>query len=83
MESVSTAEPKPDWRVTLSKQFSADRGAQVKFAREVQCSQTHLSNMLKGKRKPSYPLAQRMHEKTGIPVEELMAPPLSPEEGSK
>jgi transcriptional regulator with XRE-family HTH domain len=83
MESVGMAEPKGDWRSTLSKRLASERGSQGKFARDVDCSEAHLSLVLKGKRNVSYPLAQRIHDKTGIPVEELMSPPLSPEEGSQ
>lgn len=72
------AESKPDWRETLLSGFASERGAQMKFAREVQCSESHLSLVLNGKRGLSYPLAQRIHGKTGIPVEELMSPPLAP-----
>lgn len=72
------SEAKPDWRTALLADFASDRGAQVKFAREVQCSESHLSLVLNGKRGLSYPLATRIHAKTGIPVEELMAPPLVP-----
>lgn len=71
-------EAKSDWRTSLLAGFSSERGAQVKFAREVQCSESHLSLVLNGKRGLSYPLATRIHAKTGIPVEELMAPSLVP-----
>lgn len=73
------AERKPNWRARLAKQFAAERGAQTKMAREVNCSESHLSLVLRGKRNVSYGLAQRIHDKTGIPVEDLMAPPLAPD----
>lgn len=76
-------ESKSDWRMTLLNGFASERGAQVKFAREVQCSESHLSLVLNGKRGLSYPLATRIHAKTGIPVEELMSPPLAPDEGAQ
>lgn len=83
MESVAMIESKPGWRATLLTELAAERGAQVKFAREVRCSESHLSLVLSGKRGLSYPLAQRIHAKTGIPVEELMSPPLAPDEGAQ
>jgi len=83
MESLVMTESKTDWRSSLMANFAAERGAQVKFAREVQCSESHLSLILNGKRGLSYPLAERIHAKTGIPVKDLMAPPLAPGEASQ
>jgi antitoxin component HigA of HigAB toxin-antitoxin module len=83
MESSVMTESKPDWRVTLLSKFASERGAQMKFAREVQCSESHLSLVLNGKRGLSYPLATRIQGKTGIPVDELMAPPLAPAGGDE
>lgn len=79
MESVVMTEARDDWRGRLRQDLAAERGAQVKFAREVQCSESHLSLVLAGKRSLSYPLAQRISAKTGIPVDDLMSPPLAPE----
>jgi len=76
-------ESKADWRSSLMASFAAERGAQVKFAREVQCSESHLSLVLNGKRGLSYPLAERINAKTGIPISELMAPPLAPGESTQ
>ncbi len=69
---------KQDWRDALLASFAAERGAQVKFAREVQCSESHLSLVLNGKRGLSYPLAHRINAKTGIAIADLMAPLLAP-----
>lgn len=77
MESVEMT--RPDWRASLLAQLASERGAQVKFAREVRCSESHLSLVLNGKRGLSYPLATRIHAKTGIAVDDLMAPPLATE----
>jgi antitoxin component HigA of HigAB toxin-antitoxin module len=79
MESDDMTESKADWRATLLSGFAAERGAQMKFAREVRCSESHLSLVLSGQRGLSYHLATRIHAKTGIPVEELMSPPLAPD----
>lgn len=80
MESAAVTESKPDWRAKLLAEFAAERGKQVKFAREVECSESHLSLVLNGKRGLSYKLAERIQAKTGIAVQELMAPPLVPGE---
>lgn len=80
MESTGVTESKPGWRTSLLATFATERGAQVKFAREVQCSESHLSLVLNGKRGLSYPLAERINAKTGIPISELMSPPLAPNE---
>lgn len=69
---------KPNWRTTLRAELGAKRGAQVEFAREVGCSESHLSLVLRGKKGLSYPLAERINAKTGIEISELMAPPLAP-----
>lgn len=58
----------------LREGFAAESGAQVKFAREVQCSESHFSLVLNGKRGMSYPLAERISAKTGIPIDRLMDP---------
>jgi transcriptional regulator with XRE-family HTH domain len=78
MESAAMTESKTDWRTTLLAGFAAERGAQVKFAREVECSESHLSLVLNGKRGLSYALAQRISAKTGIAMDDLMSPPLAP-----
>jgi hypothetical protein len=56
-------EPKMDWRINLASQLSSKRGSLV----------------LKGKRRVSYDLAKRISEKIGVPVDDVMAPPLAPE----
>lgn len=73
-------EAKPDWRATLRARFAAERGSQAAFARELEMSDSHLSLVLKGVRRLSYPLAERISKKTDIPVAELMSatPPLAP-----
>ena len=73
MASPCSTDSRDDWREKLLKQFAAERGAQQNFAREVRCSPSHLSLLLKGERGLSYALAVRIKDKTGIPVEDLMA----------
>lgn len=53
--------------------FIRQHTTQAKFAREVRCSESHLSLVLKGKRVMSFRLAKRISEATNgeIPVEAL------------
>jgi transcriptional regulator with XRE-family HTH domain len=51
---------------------------QVELARAVGVSESHLSLILSGRRRPSYQAAKRMELVTGIPIIEWMeAPPLT------
>ena len=61
-----------DGRAMLAA-FIRKRTTQAKFAREVACSESHLSLILKGVRGVSFGLAKRISEATGgeIPVETL------------
>ena len=54
-------------------EFIRERTTQAKFAREVRCSESHLSLILKGERGISLGLAKRISEATGgaIAVENL------------
>lgn len=45
---------------------------QAKLAREVGCSEPHLSLILKGKRGLSLTLAKRLSQVTGVPIESLV-----------
>lgn len=51
--------------------FIKGRTTQAEFARQVRCSQAHLSLILKGDRGPSINLAKRIREATGgaVPAE--------------
>jgi transcriptional regulator with XRE-family HTH domain len=62
----------PDGRAMLAD-FIHKRTTQAKFAREVRCSESHLSLILKGERGISLGLAKRISEATGgeIPVDKL------------
>jgi hypothetical protein len=68
-----------DWRASLLARFAHTRGGQRDFAREIGCSEPHLSLVLHKGRAVSYPLAIRISEKIGIPVGEIMNPPSAAE----
>lgn len=46
--------------------------SQAQFARDVGCSEPHLSLILAGKRGLSVPLAKRMSVASGVPVRDLV-----------
>jgi transcriptional regulator with XRE-family HTH domain len=62
-----------DGRHQLSS-YIAGNTSQAQFAREVACSQSHLSLFLKGKRGVSVPLAKRISEKSGVDLRALVSP---------
>lgn len=76
-----TQEKPLPWRDRLTAQFRNERGAQKRLADKVGCSESHLSLVLKEKRGLSYELARHISRETGVPVDELMAPPLAPADG--
>ncbi|XUM21020.1 hypothetical protein ACRAVF_27030 [Bradyrhizobium oligotrophicum S58] len=78
MTDVDLSDSRTNWRTALQQKLASRRGAQVQFARDIECSESHLSLVLKGKRNPSYALAQKISGKTRIPIDRLMAPPLAP-----
>lgn len=78
MESAGLDQSKLDWRAVVVAQLAGKRGAQFEFARELGCSESHLSRVLKRGKKVSYELATRIAAKIGVPVEAIMAPPLVP-----
>lgn len=62
----------PDGRALLAE-FIRSNTTQAKFAREVGCSESHLSLVLKGLRGVSFGLAKKMSEASGgkVPVEAI------------
>jgi hypothetical protein len=64
-----------DWRTTLAANLAA-RGARAKFAREIECSESHLSLVLKGDRGLSWAMAKKVSDRTGIAMDDLMSPAL-------
>jgi transcriptional regulator with XRE-family HTH domain len=63
-----------DGRRLLAK-YIRENTTQAAFARGVNCSQTHLTLVLQGKRGVSVPLAKRMSAATGgtVPVNALVS----------
>lgn len=61
-----------DGQQSLSQWIDANM-TQAEFARAVECSQSHLSLVLKGERGVSLKLAKRISEATGgaVPIETL------------
>lgn len=55
--------------------YISGRTTQAQFARDVRCSESHLSLVLKGERGVSLKLAKRIMEATGgvVPTESLVA----------
>lgn len=55
--------------------YLRDYGSQARFAREINCSESHLSLVLARKRGLSVPLAKRVSTATGgtVPVRALVA----------
>jgi plasmid maintenance system antidote protein VapI len=55
--------------------FIRERTTQAQFARDVKCSQTHVTLVLQGKRGVSVPLAKRISAATGgtVPVHALVS----------
>jgi hypothetical protein len=56
----------------LADHIARNEASQAQFARNVSCSEPHLSLILARKRGLSVPLAKRISDKTGIPVRELV-----------
>lgn len=81
MESVSLS-VEQNWRDALLNRFAERRGAQREFAREIGCSESHLSLVLKDGRSVSYRLAKKISDATGISVDEIMNP-LIPHEAAE
>jgi plasmid maintenance system antidote protein VapI len=63
-----------DGRAILAR-YIRDNTSQAQFARDVDCSETHLTLILQGKRGASVPLAKRMSKATGgaVPVRALVS----------
>jgi transcriptional regulator with XRE-family HTH domain len=59
----------PDGRARLVKYLDGKK--QADFAREVQCSESHLSLILRGERGMSFALAKRISAASGIPIKDL------------
>jgi antitoxin component HigA of HigAB toxin-antitoxin module len=57
---------------TLADHIARNEASQAQFARNVSCSESHLSLVLAGKRGLSVPLAKRISDKTNIPVRALV-----------
>jgi len=57
----------------LAGYIAREKASQAEFAREVGCSEPHLSLVLKGERGVSLKLAKRISQATGgeVPVEDL------------
>lgn len=62
-----------DGTAALKAFIASGQSSQAQIAREVGCSQSHLSLVLKGKRGLSVPLAKRISDATGVPVRSLVA----------
>lgn len=62
-----------DGRKKLAE-FIAANSTQAQFAREVDCSQPHLTLVLQGKRGLSIGLASRISKATDIPLRMLVSP---------
>lgn len=60
-----------DGREMLAAFIRQEKTTQAQFAREVGCSGSHLSLILKGERGVSLGLAKRISARAGIPVEKL------------
>lgn len=56
----------------LADFISRETASQAQFARNVRCSEPHLSLILARKRGLSVPLAKRMSDASGIPVRDLV-----------
>lgn len=56
----------------LAGYLNREKASQAQFAREVLCSESHLSLVLARKRGLSVPLAKRISQKTGIPAQALV-----------
>jgi transcriptional regulator with XRE-family HTH domain len=67
-----------DGRRILAK-YIREHTTQAEFARDVECSQTHLTLVLQGKRGVSISLAKRMSAATAgtVPVRALVSPELA------
>lgn len=59
--------------------FIRENTTQVQFARDVECSESHLALFLQGKRGLSVGLARRMSEATGgkVPMQALVSPEIA------
>ena len=60
------------------KTWIDDNSSQVRFAREVKCSEAHLSDILSFRKEPSLRLAARMSAATGgmVPIEAFVKQPI-------
>lgn len=65
----------------LADYIAREKASQAQFARDVNCSESHLSLVLARKRGLSVPLAKRIGAEAGIPVSELVSPDLVVEAG--
>lgn len=63
-----------DGKELLANFIRRDPRSQAQFARDAQCSEGHLSLVLRGKRGLSVPLAKRISQATGgeVPVRALV-----------
>lgn len=59
----------PDGRAQLAEYLAGT--TQADFARKVECSESHLSLILKGERGMSFALAKRISAESGVPLEHL------------
>lgn len=67
MGAMDTAVMETDGRALLAA-FIRQKMTQAEFARQVRCSDSHLSLVLKGERGMSFGLAKRISEATEIPI---------------
>ena len=63
--------------MTKLAEFFERSGApkQVAFAKELGISEGYLSRLISGQSQPSLPLAVRISNRTGVPIEQLLAEP--------
>lgn len=64
-----------DGRQQIAQFLAQHESSQAQFARDVGCSESHLTLFLQGKRKISVPLAMRMSAATGgaVPLKALVS----------
>lgn len=60
---------------TLDDYFDQTGEAQTELARRLGISDAYMHYLRSGERQPSLPLALRIHEETGVPIDSLLMEP--------